>query len=332
MEPQEPSRVREAFFSVDRGYLLSAQAIAPLSLSQFKSAKLRPNATLDELQVLHADETSPLAPLPSGEGNRRSNGVRSRHLGAFAASIAAHAAIVGMIVMLASPVARTHSEWVLAYVVEVGDGAPRSGGASAAAPQSAAPMATTKSSPSGTPRQAHRRRHDDDAPAELVSIAPRRAVASSRPHEAAARPAAASDAAARGAAAESAVGIDSASVRGGAGSPGAAEGGAGAGPDSLAHADYARNPRPMYPASARRRAQEGTVTIRVLVGADGAVEHAELAESSGVDALDDAALATVRSRWRFIPARRDGVAVESWVLVPIQFALVEANADRGDSR
>jgi hypothetical protein len=29
-----------------------------------------------------------------------------------------------------------------------------------------------------------------------------------------------------------------------------------------------------------------------------------------------------------VPARRDGLAVESWVLVPIRFALVEAHAIR----
>jgi protein TonB len=114
--------------------------------------------------------------------------------------------------------------------------------------------------------------------------------------------------------------------RGGAGSVGAADGGAGDDPNSIAHADYARNPPPVYPAAARRREQQGTVTVRVLIGADGSVERAEVAESSGFDSLDDAALDTVRSRWRFVPARHGGVAVESWVLVPIRFALIEANA------
>ena len=105
-------------------------------------------------------------------------------------------------------------------------------------------------------------------------------------------------------------------------------GGAGDDPNSSAHADYARNPAPIYPAAARRREQQGTVTVKVLVGADGSVERAEIADSSGFDALDDAALDTVRSRWRFVPARHGGIAVESWVLVPIRFALVEADAVR----
>ena len=37
--------------------------------------------------------------------------------------------------------------------------------------------------------------------------------------------------------------------------------------------------------------------------------------------LDEAAVSTVRAHWRFIPARRDGVAVESRAEVPIRFRL-----------
>ncbi|MGA8640852.1 hypothetical protein, partial [Candidatus Binatus sp.] len=45
-----------------------------------------------------------------------------RHVASFAASIVAHAAVVAMIVCFASPLARGHSEWVLAYLVEGADG------------------------------------------------------------------------------------------------------------------------------------------------------------------------------------------------------------------
>ncbi len=89
----------------------------------------------------------------------------------------------------------------------------------------------------------------------------------------------------------------------------------------LAHADYGSNPAPQYPARSRRRAEQGTVILHVLVAADGLVERVEVAESSGFDDLDVSALETVRTRWRFVPARRDGHPVESWVLVPIRFAL-----------
>ena len=64
------------------------------------------------------------------------------------------------------------------------------------------------------------------------------------------------------------------------------------------------------------------MTLHVLVAIDGSVERIEIAESSGFDDLDRSALDTVRKRWRFVPAKRsDGHPVESWVLVPIRFAL-----------
>jgi periplasmic protein TonB len=261
-----------------------------------------------------------------------------RHLASFAASIAAHAAIVGLIVCFASPLARGHSEWVLAYLIEGADGSAGRGGADAAASRAAehaagaaparAPIATTHSAPKAARK---RRRRLEEPASEVASMAPTRPVALARPAAPAPEVSAVSlphgdndTASTRPAAAGSGSGAD----RGGAGSPGAADGGAGDDPNSLAHADYASNPPPIYPVAARRREQQGTVTVKVLVGADGSVESAEIADSSGFDALDNAALDTVRSRWRFVPARHGGLAVESWVLVPIRFALLEANALR----
>jgi protein TonB len=105
-------------------------------------------------------------------------------------------------------------------------------------------------------------------------------------------------------------------------------GGMGDGPgSSFAHVEYGHNPAPIYPVEARRRAEHGTVLLRIKVAVDGAVELVEIAQSSGFDLLDNEALETVRSRWRFVPARRDGVAVESWCEVPIRFALTEAQAN-----
>jgi protein TonB len=78
---------------------------------------------------------------------------------------------------------------------------------------------------------------------------------------------------------------------------------------------------------ARRRAEQGTVLLLVEVGSDGSVERVEIAHSSSFDELDESAVDTVRTRWRFVPARRDGISIESWVRVPIRFALTEARAD-----
>jgi protein TonB len=85
-------------------------------------------------------------------------------------------------------------------------------------------------------------------------------------------------------------------------------------------AAYLRNPPPAYPASARRKREEGTVTLRVLVSDAGQPEKIALEHSSGSPALDLAALASVR-RWRFAPARRGGAPHAAWVLVPIVFRL-----------
>lgn len=91
-----------------------------------------------------------------------------------------------------------------------------------------------------------------------------------------------------------------------------------------ARPDYGVNPKPPYPMLARRRGEQGIVLVRVHVRADGSVAAAEIKQSSGSTLLDDSALRTVRESWRFMPARLDGVPVESWVEVPIRFVLGNA--------
>lgn len=89
-----------------------------------------------------------------------------------------------------------------------------------------------------------------------------------------------------------------------------------------AAAPYADNPKPTYPAYARRRGIEGRVVLHVEVTAEGGVAVVAVVESSGHDTLDAAAATAVR-HWRFQPARRDGVAVPSHLRVPIVFRLTE---------
>ena len=85
-------------------------------------------------------------------------------------------------------------------------------------------------------------------------------------------------------------------------------------------AAYLNNPRPAYPLAARRRGDQGTVLIRVLVTADGAAREVSLEKTSGHPSLDDAALAAVKS-WRFVPARQGTQAIESPYVVPVVFKL-----------
>jgi len=59
-------------------------------------------------------------------------------------------------------------------------------------------------------------------------------------------------------------------------------------------------PSPEYPAAARRRDIEGVVVVSVLVHPDGRCDEPQLAEGSGCDALDEAALKAIK-KWRYEP-------------------------------
>lgn len=84
--------------------------------------------------------------------------------------------------------------------------------------------------------------------------------------------------------------------------------------------DTLHNPPPRYPYSARRSHEEGRVLLKVLVSAEGSPLSVTLLKTSGVPALDDAALEVVKT-WRFIAARRGDRAIEQWLNVPIRFHL-----------
>ncbi len=85
-------------------------------------------------------------------------------------------------------------------------------------------------------------------------------------------------------------------------------------------ADYLQNPKPAYPALSKRLGEQGKVVVRVLIGADGTPQKAEIRQSSGFDRLDQAALSTVM-RWRYVPGKRAGVPEAMWYQVPINFVL-----------
>ena len=86
------------------------------------------------------------------------------------------------------------------------------------------------------------------------------------------------------------------------------------------NADYLQNPKPAYPALSKRLGEQGKVVVRVLIGADGTPQKAELRQSSGFERLDQAALTTVL-KWRYVPGKRGGVAEDMWFNVPINFVL-----------
>jgi protein TonB len=105
--------------------------------------------------------------------------------------------------------------------------------------------------------------------------------------------------------------------------PGGGDGSGGDGSGGTRPA-YGSNPRPPYPLAARRLGLEGRVLLEVVVRPDGRAGSVTIRQSSGSGMLDDSAADTVRTRWRFVPARRDGIPVESTVTVPIRFRIRES--------
>jgi len=87
-----------------------------------------------------------------------------------------------------------------------------------------------------------------------------------------------------------------------------------------ATADYLDNSPPPYPAQSWRRGEQGTVLVRTLISKDGSALDAMLAQSSGFDRLDRAALQAVM-QWRYRPATLDGIPQELWFDVPVMFKL-----------
>jgi len=88
-------------------------------------------------------------------------------------------------------------------------------------------------------------------------------------------------------------------------------------------ARYRETPQPHYPDIARREGKEGRVLLRVLVDEEGRTKAIEVNASSGHGMLDQAATEAIK-KWRFVPARADGKPVETWVKVPIDFQLSNA--------
>jgi periplasmic protein TonB len=75
-----------------------------------------------------------------------------------------------------------------------------------------------------------------------------------------------------------------------------------------------------YPPQARRLHHQGTVMLKVLVGVDGSPKQVIIQQGSGYHELDRAAVRAAK-RWKFNPATRNGVPMEGWALIPVQFKL-----------
>jgi TonB family protein len=78
-------------------------------------------------------------------------------------------------------------------------------------------------------------------------------------------------------------------------------------------------PRPLYPVSARRLRQEGTVVLNVLVDENGVVTEVEMIRGVSEE-LDGAAIRAVKG-WSYKPARKDGANVKVWKPEKVAFKL-----------
>jgi protein TonB len=83
---------------------------------------------------------------------------------------------------------------------------------------------------------------------------------------------------------------------------------------------YAGALQPVYPPGMIREEREGVVTVRVLVGIDGRVKALEAVRADAPTFLETTRKQAL-SKWRFLPATRDGEPVESWREMTVRFEL-----------
>ncbi|BDU58921.1 hypothetical protein LMORI2_19030 [Limnohabitans sp. MORI2] len=78
--------------------------------------------------------------------------------------------------------------------------------------------------------------------------------------------------------------------------------------------------KPDYPSASRRMEEEGTVTLKFLIGIDGKVLQAEIEKSSGFTRLDEAARNAL-SKCQFRPGTVDGKPEQSWASIKYTWRL-----------
>jgi protein TonB len=78
--------------------------------------------------------------------------------------------------------------------------------------------------------------------------------------------------------------------------------------------------QPPYPASEQRAQNEGSVTVRIVIGADGRVKQVEKVKATS-DAFFRATEQQALRHWRYKPATLDGKPVESRTTVTVRFRL-----------
>lgn len=83
----------------------------------------------------------------------------------------------------------------------------------------------------------------------------------------------------------------------------------------------ARITQPEYPPAARRKMEEGIVTLRIEVLPNGRAGAIAIERSSGSADLDSAAVKEVQRAWRFVPGTVDGSPTSQWTSMAVTFKL-----------
>jgi periplasmic protein TonB len=87
-----------------------------------------------------------------------------------------------------------------------------------------------------------------------------------------------------------------------------------------AQAQGLNNQPPVYPQLSRKKKEQGTVLLLLMVKADGTVGEVQITTSSGFSRLDQAAIQAVK-RWNFQPAQQQGKSIDFWYELPLTFRL-----------
>ncbi len=78
--------------------------------------------------------------------------------------------------------------------------------------------------------------------------------------------------------------------------------------------------QPDYPMAMARQEIEGFATVRILIGVDGRVKDVRQVSATDPEFFQATERQALR-RWKFKPATRDGVPVESWRQMTVRFKL-----------
>lgn len=219
---------------------------------------------------------------------------RKRFYAGLAASIGVHLAVfltLGALLLFGAP--NPAAAVVDVTIYDAGAESAQASGKNGGAFQS--PAAPPPPAPDDIAEKPQREKPPDETRAKPVEAQKKTQsappVASSLPGESSAGKAAAGEGGNGESAGSNGKGQESAGDRSGAENPADA-------PSPKVMPVYRSGPNPAYPAADIT----GTVTVRILVGADGNVESASIASSSGSAAIDNAALSATR-RWKFTPAK-----------------------------